>query len=228
MRQSHPDVDLFIDNLAALSFPDVFNPYVHISAESDRSNAAEIRRDNLRAVLNAALTVRVESLWVARDLGYRGGRRTGLAMTDDPHLAAHAQMFGIDALIRPTVGPPVVERTAGIIWRVLADIGQPIFLWNVFPLHPHGPGDEMSNRLHNRVEREAARPLLAWLLGALRPERVVAIGRDAQQALLTLGVSNNIEQVRHPSYGGQREFEESAYALYGATRKSESTLFDAP
>ena len=47
------------------------------------------------------------------------------------------------------------ERTANVIWRMLMRIDEPIFLWNVFPLHPHEPDDPMSNRRHTAKERDA-------------------------------------------------------------------------
>jgi hypothetical protein len=155
-------------------------------------------------------------VWIARDLGYRGGRRTGLALTDEWHLDAHANLFGALPLARATKGPLVGERTAKIIWQVLKDVDRPVFLWNVFPLHPHERGDPMSNRCHTRFERQACRPLLTWLLDTLRPKTVVAIGRDAQLALADLDVDS--EKVRHPSYGGQSEFIAGVDELYGLVR----------
>ncbi|WP_306789971.1 uracil-DNA glycosylase family protein, partial [Enterobacter hormaechei] len=78
-------------------------------------------------------------------------------------------------------------------------INRPVFLWNVFPLHPHEPNAPLSNRCHTRAEREACRPLLTWLINNLRPKIIVAIGRDAELALADLGIAAN--PVRHPSYG---------------------------
>jgi hypothetical protein len=213
MSTIHSDIELFLDRLASLRFQDVFNPYADACADYDRPGAAEIRRRNLALVLTAAVERGVDSIWVARDLGYRGGRRTGLAMTDDSHLDAHGKLFGTAPLVRPTIGPVVVERTASVIWDALQIINRPIFLWNVFPLHPHEPDDPMSNRRHNRAEREAARPMLAWLLEVLRPQTLIAVGRDAETALVDLGIA--AQQVRHPSYGGQKEFTTSLHTIYG-------------
>ena len=98
--------------------------------------------------------------------------------------------------------------------RVLGTIGVPAVLWNVFPLHPHGPDDPFSNRCHTRAEREATAPLLHGLIALVRPKQIVAIGRDAQLALTGLDVP--IVPVRHPSYGGQSDFIAGLYNLYGA------------
>jgi hypothetical protein len=215
VKHARKEADTFVNRVAELSFDCAFNPYSDSCADHDGADAPSIRRSNLALVLEAAITRGIDSLWIARDLGYRGGRRTGLALTDEVHLAAHASLFGALPLARATKGPAVAERTATIIWQVLKQIDRPIFLWNVFPLHPHECGDPMSNRCHTRAERYACRPLLMWLLDALQPKTVVAIGRDAQFALADLDVK--VEKVRHPSYGGQGEFVAGAYALYGLT-----------
>jgi hypothetical protein len=223
MTASSRAVDAFITRLAAFQFDNVFNPYSDSCADYDEDDAPAIRRRNLRRVLNAALAIGVDSLWIARDLGYRGGRRTGLALTDELHLDAHANLFDLGPLARSTHGPIVGERTAKVIWQALGAVNRPVFLWNVFPLHPHERDEPLSNRCHSRTERQACRPLLIWLLDTLQPKSVLAIGRDAQLALADLGVTAH--QVRHPSYGGQAEFLNGVYAHYGLVRnRIEPTL----
>jgi hypothetical protein len=171
------------------------------------------------------MSLGVESFWIARDLGYRGGRRTGLALTDELHLSAHSQLFGAIPLARATRGPEVAERTATIIWQVLRDLDRPVFLWNVFPLHPHLRGNPLSNRCHTKIERDACRPILDWLLKRLKPKVVVAIGRDAECALGALDVT--AVRVRHPSYGGHLEFVHGMRQQYGFTSRSLQRSFDS-
>src|SRR5262249_2967803 len=156
------NIDDFLDDLSALRFPNTFNPYSEKCAVHDIDEAPAIRRKNLEAVLLAATSNGIDSLWIGRDLGYRGGRRTGLPLTDETHLSSHSAIFGCASLFRATKGPIVVERTATIIWRMLETIGRPVFLWNVFPLHPYEQGDPLSNRCHTRAERQACRNLLVW------------------------------------------------------------------
>ena len=106
----------------------------------------------------------------------------------------------------------MAERTAAVVWKVLADIQQPVVLWNVFPFHPHEPGDSFSNRCHSAAERDATLPVLQDLISMFEPKRLVAIGRDAHASLKNLGVP--LTMVRHPSYGGQSEFIASLHQLY--------------
>ena len=209
----------FVAALADTRLPSVFNPYSDVCPVHDRNDAAQLRRRNLERFLDAALDARVDTMWIARDLGYRGGRRTGVPLTDEIHLDYAGALMGGIALDRATQGPVVAERTAAVVWRVLGTIGVPAVLWNVFPLHPHGPDDPFSNRCHTRAERDATAPLLHGLIALVKPKQIVAIGRDAQLALDGLDVP--IIPVRHPSYGGQTDFIAGLYDLYGARETPE-------
>jgi hypothetical protein len=205
----------FVTVLAEIRFPAVFNPYAECCDVFDRADAAQRRRRNLLAFLEGALDQKVETMWIARDLGYRGGRRTGVPLTDDVHLPLAGQLLGGVELQRATKGPLIAERTAAVVWKVLTQIKQPVLLWNVFPYHPHEPDDPFSNRAHTSAERQVTLPLLNALITMFRPKRLVAIGRDAQQALDR--VDAQITTVRHPSYGGQTEFIGGVFKLYGVT-----------
>jgi hypothetical protein len=206
----------FATALAETRLPSVFNPYREICSVHDRPDAAVVRRRNLVRCLEAALDVRVDTIWIARDLGYRGGRRTGVPLTDEVHLAPAGVLMGGIELERATRGPVVAERTAAIVWRLLSRIHQPVVLWNIFPLHPHEANDPFSNRCHTRAEREATWPLLMALIEMIRPRRIVAIGRDAGLALRGIEIPVNI--VRHPSYGGQADFITGVRAIYGLAK----------
>lgn len=211
----------FVEALADLRFDNVFNPYADECYEHDLPGASAIRCQNLISVLTAALREEVDSMWVGRDLGYRGGRRTGLALTDEMHLTAHARLLG-SAKLRVATKAPIAERTASIVWSEITAVRNRVFLWNVFPFHPHEPGDAMSNRSHSRSERARVAPLLATLLAALRPRQVVAIGRDAATALSELGV--HCACVRHPSFGGQTEFRDGIRQIYGLDGRTHRQL----
>ncbi len=130
----------FVAELATLRFADAFNPYSDTCAKCDADGAPMIRAKMLTDTLEAAVAQPLDAIWIGRDLGYRGGRRTGLAFTDDVHLREHGRRWGI-GVKRPTSGNAVPERAATVIWNLLDRIEAPIVLWNAFPLHPHKPGD---------------------------------------------------------------------------------------
>lgn len=205
----------FTRALAELQLPTVFNPYSDYCPIHDRLNAAQIRRRNFTRCLEYAMDSQVETIWIARDLGYRGGRRTGIPLTDEVHLHSTEKLFGDIDLERATKGPVIGERTAAIIWRVLTRINQPVVLWNIFPLHPYCSSNPLTNRCHTRSERDLCWPLLEALLKMIQPKQIVAIGRDAANALSD--IKYPLKNVRHPSYGGQTEFITSVYSLYGVS-----------
>lgn len=194
----------FIDLISTISLQSVFNPYIDRCSIYDRHDAPFVRKRNLLSSIHAAIDLRVESVWIARDLGYRGGRRTGLPLTDEIHLENFRQLLDGVQVKRATSGPPMGERTAGITWNALALVKRPVFLWNVFPLHPYESGNEFSNRCHTKKERLACDHLLVDLLELLVPTNIIAIGQDAASAMEAQGIQCNT--VRHPSFGGQAKF----------------------
>ncbi|MYF92661.1 MAG: uracil-DNA glycosylase, partial [Gemmatimonadetes bacterium] len=139
--------------------------------------------------------------------------RTGLAFTDDVHIHEYAARWGM-VIKRPTKGGVVAEKTAAVIWSVLSQIEVSVFLWNVFPLHPHKPGNSFSNRSHNSLERRTGEEFLSQLILLLKPHRLVAIGNDAARTAQRLRYRHRVFQVRHPSYGGQTQFLAQMCKLY--------------
>lgn len=203
----------FVNAITALRFDNCFNPYVDRCEIHDRRDAPDYRARALSAMLESAAREPIDAIWVGRDLGYRGGRRTGLALTDDVHIARHAKRWGL-VVERPTIGAAVAERTAAVIWSMLDQIDARIFLWNVFPLHPHESEDPFTNRQHNARERNAGEELLHALVVLLRPARIIAIGNDAAAAANRVVGGVPVLCVRHPSYGGQTQFLRQIEELY--------------
>ena len=168
-------------------------------------------------LLTAALDHRVETIWIARDLGYRGGRRTGVPLTDEIHLGHAGTLMGGIAFERATQGPAVAERTAAIVWRVRADRSAR------HALNARSIPMKRMIRCRTDATREAsARHLPIQASCQIRPRQIVAIGRDAHLALDGLDIPTTA--VRHPSYGGQREFIEGMFSLYGVADDNDEPL----
>lgn len=218
----------FVSLLKEMTFPHVFNPYSDICVEFDLQDAHLRRQQNLVLMLESVLESGTKTIWVARDLGYRGGRRTGLALTDEANLDQLNRLFDGVSVEKATHGPIVKERTASVIWKMLEDVGEPVLMWNVFPFHPHQPGKPFSNRSHTRKERELSRPIFDALMKMVAPKQLVSIGQDAKKMLGDIDVP--VSAVRHPSYGGQREFEDGIRGIYGikAANRGDSKLTVQP
>ena len=204
----------FVSMVRELKFPNTFNPYVERCEQYDRRQAPAIRAGLLLDILRAAGEADIDAIWIGRDLGHRGGRRTGLALTDDFRFSVHARRWGVD-VDRPTLGPMVRERTATVVWEMLERIKENVFLWNLFPLHPFPEEDTYRNRAHSAIERDAGVELLIRLVSLLRPRRIIAVGKDSARALRNGVVEVDVWDVRHPSYGGERLFREQIASLYG-------------
>ena len=213
----------FVEGLNKLNFENTFNPYSDRCAVHDLDDAPRSRSQTLQSVLEAATEWEIDSLWIGRDLGYRGGRRTGLAFTDDVHVQAHGERWEL-SVERLTTGKIVAEQTAAVVWRVLSEINVSVFLWNVFPLHPHEPGNPFSNRSHNARERRAGEEFLSDLILLLKPCRLVAIGNDAAQSARRLCSQSKVIQVRHPSHGGKTRFSAQMGELYDLNGNSVSEI----
>ena len=192
----------FIKRLKGLSFENTFNPYRDRCDVYDLCDAPKRRSEILLALLNAALDRAesdrgIDSMWVGLALGHLGGRRTGLALTDDVHFDEHLKRWEL-SFERPTQGQ-VEEKTAKTVWEVLSQIETLVFLWNVFPLHPHEPYNPCSNRDLKAAERETGEKFLAKLIRSLRPRRLIAIGNDAYDTIHRLFPRYEVVKVPHPS-----------------------------
>lgn len=201
----------FVQSLAALRSEDAFNPYRDRCETHDLPGAANARAHLLSSILEKATSAEVEAIWVGRDLGYRGGRRTGLAFTDDEHVADHARRWGCTWERCFTI-EAIHERSARVVWNTLHEIKHNVVMWNVFPLHPHLPDEPFSNRRFNAREKEVGLEVLSTLMALVRPHRVIAVGRDAGRAIRR--ISSGGPTVRHPSYGGEHLFREQIKTLY--------------
>lgn len=212
------NANTFVKRLASICIENVFNPYSDTCDVFDLAAAASIRRRNLRNYLGAVELLGVDTIWMGRDLGYRGGRRTGLALTDEYHLGEMQSLFPGAVVSRATKGSAVAERTATEIWDALRVLQTVPLLWNVFPLHPHEPENSLSNRRFKAGELALVENLNAALIAWLRIRRIVCIGQDA--AHYAGRFCDHVTVVRHPSYGGVADFRRGIAEAYGLQRLS--------
>lgn len=206
-------IDTFIENLIQFEFDNVFNPYSDICCENDAFNSPFQRKNILRQMLLNAEACNVEAIWIGRDLGYRGGRRTGLAFTDDYSYDRHLARWCIS---QPSEIPKhrIKEQTATVVWQMLDKVDNNIFLWNLFPFHPYEEGNPFSNRCHNAREREIGLMILDELIAILKPNYLLTVGNEAYQAVSSNFKDMEVIKVRHPSYGGKENFIRKIAEIY--------------
>lgn len=209
----------FIKVLKEYEGINVFNPYTDVCEFHDRYNANKIRVNNLTKLLDEAIKRGVDSIWIGRDLGHRGGRRTGIALTDEAHLLDAGGKWGLE-LKQATKGTPYSERTAANIWDFVNALEKNIFMWNVFPFHPYEKGNPLTNRCHTAKERDDGVVMLEALEQLLKPKKIVAIGNDAYNVSKKLFVNRSVYKIRHPSYGGEKDFSNQLSELYGLSEET--------
>ncbi len=201
----------FVDRLAAASAgPNSFNPF-------DRSypdNA--LRRVNLEKYLRRMADRCPKVLLLGEAPGYRGMRITGIPFTDRKILQTGTTCFGLfgpDAGYAAPADLPAVttEPTSAVMWRTLMDLEFLPLLWSAYPLHPHRPGNPMSNRTPTAAECAAGRPHWQALAGLFAIQSVIAVGNVAHRSIILSGGS--APKVRHPAHGGNAKFKHGLQEL---------------
>lgn len=208
------NIERFIDELADVSAPRVFNPWRDVDAVNDFGREApSIRRDNLRRYLAGRLG-HARLLLIAEAAGYQGAKFSGIAMTSERQLLASGSLG--DELFagekRRTSRESVraqgfTEPTATIVWGRMLEAGlagREWVNWNTFAWHPQRDGP-LTNRTPTPREFEAGVPALNRFLSLYPGVPVVAVGEKARGKLDELGV-RVVAAVRHPANGGATEF----------------------
>lgn len=204
---------IFVNALSKIELKAVFNPYRDRCDIHDLSDGPVVRKRNLRKYLQSIVDLGSDTIWMGRDLGYRGGRRTGLALTDEERLNLFAKLYPGSVPEKATKGPIVAERTATEIWNILSRLEMPPLLWNVFPFHPHELNSPMTNRRFTTSELANVSDLNHELVTWLKIKKIICIGQDAATYAKSLGLE--VDCVRHPSYGGTKDFRLGMQRVYG-------------
>ncbi|MEX1056043.1 MAG: uracil-DNA glycosylase, partial [Rhodothermales bacterium] len=180
----------------------LFNLYRDRDDELDLPDAPAIRKNNLRAFL-ASYAAAPPLFLLAEAPGPWGCRFSGVPITSeeqllDPHFPIHGSQSS-------SASKPHSEYSANIHWRILRPYFPHFITWNAVPFHPRS-AHPLSIRTPTGREVDAYADIVRAFLDAVRPERVIAIGRKAERALNHLGAASIY--VRHPSQGGSRLFEQ--------------------
>jgi len=187
----------------------VFNQYCNINEQVDLSNAATIRRMNLKNYMTEA-TRTASILVVGEAAGPWGCRFSGVPFTGerqllDPSFPIHGERSSKTNLDHPTkVTPPFISMSAKIFWGVMLPYYGRFLLWDAFPFHPHKPQDFLTVRNPTKSEVSQFGEVLRLIKAYIKPINIVAVGKKAFEELDYLGEPSIY--VRHPSQGGKAEF----------------------
>lgn len=199
-----PAIQQLVADLATLPGSDrLTNPY----APDDRPGAV-IRQANLARYLSDMQRFAPRLLLVAEAPGYNGCLLTGIPVTSERIMIAGIPRWGLFGEgYHPTSGRPdgVAEMTATILWGALVEhLDAPPVIWNSVPLHPHRPGEALSNRTPTVGEIRMGQPFIEAVLKIFPIATVLGVGRKAQRSLRELGIAH--VGLRHPSQGGKADF----------------------
>lgn len=230
MQLSHTDLIMWdynnkmnniLNELDMYKGEDVFNPYREKCSKNDNKHSPDIRFENLYNILFSFNMQGADSIWLGRDLSYNGGRRTGIAFTDEFNLDNASNLWKTKVIkATSTDRVRVQEKSATLIWKKLMQFNHEgklgrVFLWNVFPMHPYNKDKPFSNRSHTKKEREFGTKIFDMLLDYISPGRVVCVGNDAYD--FAKNFTNKVEsivKVRHPAYGGEKILASQLDELY--------------
>ncbi len=201
----NPDVEQFIALLEKRPHsPTVTNPY-----------RLPHRSDNLRAYLEAMLDRRHRRiLLVGEAPGYRGGLLTGIPFSSCSLLSQAPHPFLRSLRERTRVSGRTGEATAGMVWHYLHRRRILPLFWNAFPFHPHLAGLETSNRAPTAAESAEGQRYLQLIGRLYRPQSIAGLGRKGTEAACGAFPEHPVTRIRHPSYGGKREFVRGMDALF--------------
>lgn len=185
----------------------LFNMYRDRHEELDLPDAAEIRRRNLRSYLSS-YKQHPTVLLLAEAPGPWGCRFSGVPITSESQLVDPT--FPVHGRRSSTAVKPHSEYTANIHWRILQPYFPRFLTWNAVPLHPRKE-NPLSIRTPSTREVLDYADVVGAFVQEARPERIIAVGRKAEQALNHLGVESIY--VRHPSQGGAKLFEQGVLGV---------------
>ena len=211
MPMAPASIDAFVERMAtSRAGANSTNPF-----DSTRSGNA-IRRRNLTRYLEQVSERDPSVLLVGEAPGYRGMRITGVPFTNTVILERGVPHFGLfgpeNGYSVPADLPGVAaEPTATVMWNTLVELDLLPLLWSAYPLHPHRPGQPLSNRKPSTAETAE----WSWSWRALQElfsiRTVVAVGNVAYDSMARDGLT--VPRVRHPAHGGKVLFEQGLREL---------------
>lgn len=205
-------IEAWLEKLSTL--PDM--PHVH-NLFSKRTPEGVIRFQNLQRYFEIVLQHDPELLLVGEAPGYQGTCRTGVPFCSEAILLGPQDKFGLfggkaNGFTRAMSGDKIwKEPSATIVQRSLSELSKPPLIWATFPLHPHKPGCDLSNRAPAPSEIAVGAIILCELIDTFPKLRVIAVGNIAEKCLAQLKIKNT--KIRHPSHGGAKLFHDQLLAL---------------
>ncbi len=191
----------------------LFNQYKDFDEMVDLPNAAEIRRNNLYSYFQS-FQRKPKYFVVAEAPGSWGCRFSGIPLTSERQLISG--LLPVSGTISSRRDPkiaiknstPYRSQTSDNFWKIMRPYYETMFIWNCIPFHPRESGTVLDKRKNNPTNAEVRTyaHILREIYKILNPKITISIGRKSEYAFKYLNIP--YQYVRHPSYGGTKEFKE--------------------
>lgn len=211
-------IENFIESLAQTEVDiDVVTNLYDDSLEGGR-----IRQNNLAIYLQIMKELNPKVLIIGEAPGYKGCRISGIPFTSEYLMMNQSEslILGNDKgyqNINP-IGKYEKEQSATIVWKELEELQNPPLIWNAFPFHPHNINNPKSNRTPTSEEVIIGCDFVKKLLDIFKIQFVGFVGRISERIKKDEFLSDYFQKlepvyIRHPAYGGQKEFKEGISTL---------------
>lgn len=146
------------------------------------------------------------TLLVGEAPGYRGCKHTGIPFSSSYLLKNSQHPFVSRLGKRILLHSNTKENTAQIVWEYLQKCNVVPLFWNAYPFHPHAVNNRLSNRPPKKVEIERGMSFLENLGAIFKVDKVASLGRAGLFAAEHAFPHLSVDYIRHPSYGGKKDF----------------------
>ena len=168
-----------------------------------------LQGSNLQRYLSFMYEKETDVLLVGEAPGYNGCRLTGVPFTSEYIIrngVLKGRLFGVENGYKASAKRVKKEQSATAMWSVLEELDVLPLLWNAFPFHPYKKENINSNRKPNAKELGIGKSYLSELIELFDIKMVIAVGNVADHVLNKMEIEHT--KVRHPSYGGKKDFKE--------------------
>ncbi|MES2309644.1 MAG: uracil-DNA glycosylase [Verrucomicrobiota bacterium] len=196
----------------------VFNPWHDYDAVHDTCKESPlIRQANMKTYLKA---IHPRIILLGEAPSHHGGKFTGMAFTD-PLMFLEPPLSELGLTV--TAKSPEREMSGRIVWGEMGSHWKEVMLWNIMPFHPHLEGDRMTNRAPTGKEISEFKYILEALMQLFPPAELVPVGNKATSTLVKLDLKHLGGGIRHPAFGGKKEFCEGFRKVLGLQKSKAAT-----
>lgn len=190
----------FVNEIADIPSSDcVFNQY------ADR----KIPYNNLSQYLQYQKNNKSIILLIGEAAGYRGCRMSGIPFTSGECILNRPTLNQLRIYLQYDSIAHFKEASSNAFYEFFGqnpEMFSKILMWNAFPFHPHKTGDQLSNRTPNGAELKIGMEFVKNLVSIMGIKNIVPVGLRAEKLCKSLSDHEILPTIRHPSFGGKKEF----------------------